>query len=86
MVISVFANVTITETEGSGFLVVIGADSSGERPFPQSSNINWFGNGQTLANFVLTTVGSESGIAVSARGGGRTHFIIDVQAYVPFLG
>ncbi len=86
LAISVFANVTVTGTEGSGYLVINGADSSGDLPFPQTSNVNWFGNGQTLANVVLTTVGSESGISVSARGGGRTHFIIDVQGYVPFLG
>ena len=52
--LAVFANVTITQTEGSGFLVVTGADLSGERPEAETSNINWSTNGQTLANLVLT--------------------------------
>ncbi len=79
-----FLNVTITETEGSGFLRVHGSDSSGERPVPVTSNINWSQNGQTLANLALTTVGSEAGVDIFAGGGGRTHVVVDVQGYVPF--
>ena len=84
--LAVFVNVTITQTEGSGFLVVTGADSSGDRPFPQASNINWAQSGQTIANVALTSVGSEFGVEVFARGDGRTHLIVDVQGYVPFTG
>ena len=79
-----FLNVTITETEGSGFLRVSGTDSSGERPIPVTSNVNWSQNGQTLANLVLTTVGSEAGVDIFAGGAGRTHVVVDVQGYVPF--
>lgn len=86
LLISVFLNVTITETEGAGYLLVNGVDSSGERPFPETSNLNWYTTGQTLANLVVTSVGSEAGVEVNARGAGRTHFIVDVQAYIPFLG
>jgi hypothetical protein len=85
-VLAAFVNVTITQTEGAGFLVVTGADSSGERPFPEASNINWAQSGQTIANVALTSVGSESGIEIFARGEGRTHLIVDVQGYVPFIG
>jgi hypothetical protein len=84
--LAVFVNVTITQTEGSGFLVVTGADSSGDRPFPQASNINWAQSGQTIANVALTSVGSEFGVEVFARGDGKTHLIVDVQGYVPFTG
>ena len=56
---------------------------SGELPPPQTSNINWSTNGQTLANLVLTAVGGENGITVACGGNGRTHFIIDLQGYVP---
>lgn len=84
--LAAFVNVTITQTEGSGFLVVTGADSSGERPFPEASNINWAQSGQTIANVALTSVGSEFGIEIFARGDGRTHLIVDVQGYVPFTG
>lgn len=79
-----FLNVTITETEGSGFLRVSGTDSSGERPIPVTSNVNWSQNGQTLANLVLTTIGSEAGVDIFAGGAGRAHVVVDVQGYVPF--
>jgi hypothetical protein len=84
LLMAAFLNVTITETEGAGFLRVSGTDSSGERPVPITSNINWSQNGQTLANLVLTSVGSESGVDIFAGGGGRTHVVVDVQGYVPF--
>ena len=54
LLMAAFLNVTITETEGAGFLRVSGTDSSGERPVPVTSNINWSQAGQTLANLVLT--------------------------------
>ena len=82
--IAAFLNVTITETESSGFLRVAGTDSSGERPIPSTSNINWSQAGQTLANLILTTVGSEFGVDIFAGGVGRTHVVVDVQGYVPF--
>ena len=82
--IAMFINVTITQTEGSGYLVIRGSDLSGERPFPPTSNINWSAPGQTLANLVFTTVGGENALEVHAGGAGRTHFIVDVQGYVPY--
>lgn len=85
LLLAAFVNVTITQTEGGGFLVVTGADASGERPFPQASNINWSTTGQTIANVSLTSVGSEQGVEIFARGDGRTHVIVDVQGYVPFI-
>ena len=81
---AVYVNLTITETEGSGFILVRASDLSGERPLPKTSNINWSSTGQTLANLVLTAVGGENYLEVHAGGNGRTHFILDVQAYVPF--
>jgi hypothetical protein len=84
-VVAAMLNVTVTQTEGSGFLRVNGADSSGERPVPKTSNINWFATNQTLANQVLTTVGSENGIDVFCGGGGRTHVVVDIMGYIPFI-
>jgi hypothetical protein len=77
-------NVTVTRTEGSGWLVIRGSDLTGERPLPKTSNINWWGTGQTLANSTLTTVGGENGVEVHCFGGGRTHVIVDLQGYLPF--
>ena len=82
---AVFVNVTITQTEGAGYLAVVGEDLSGEQPPPTTSNINWSAAGLTLANLALTTVGGEHSIAIWCRGGGRAHVIVDVQGYVPFL-
>lgn len=79
-----FLNVTITETEGAGFLRVSGTDSSGTQPVPATSNINWSQSGQTVANLAMTAVGSEFGVDIFAGGAGRTHVIVDVQGYVPF--
>ncbi len=79
-----FLNVTITDTEGAGFVRVNGTDSSGTRPVPATSNINWSHSGQTVANLSLTAVGSEFGVDIFAGGSGRTHVIVDVQGYVPF--
>ena len=78
-----FVNCTITDTEGSGYLTITQSDLSGELPPPLTSNINWSTSGQTLANLVLTAVGGESTISVACGGNGRTHFIIDLQGYVP---
>jgi len=86
LLMAAFLNVTITESEGAGFLRVSGSDSSGDRPVPVTSNVNWSQNGQTLANLVLTSVGSESGVDIIAGGSGCTHLIVDVQGYVPFTG
>ncbi len=84
--LAAFLNITITQTVGSGYLVVSASDSSGERPLPKTSNINWSSTNQTLANLVLTAVGSENGVAIHCAGGGSTHVIVDAQAYIPFVG
>jgi len=78
-----YVNTTTTETEGAGFILVRASDLTGERPLPPTSNINWSENGQTLANLVLTAVGGENTLEIHAGGSGRTHFIVDVQAYIP---
>jgi hypothetical protein len=68
----VMLNLTITETEGSGFLSVFDAAV----PFSGTSNINWSTSNQNLANFAVTpTTGF---VTVLAGGSGATHFVIDV--------
>ncbi len=84
ILLSVFVNVTITETEGAGFLTVFPSDLSGTQPMPETSNVNWSQDGQTLANLALSGVGGESGVEIFCGGLGRTHLIVDVQAYIPF--
>ena len=83
IIAAAFLNVTITDTELSGYLVVRPSDLSGEVPLPPTSNVNWSANGQTLANVALTAIGGESAVEVHAGGVGRTHFIVDLQGYLP---
>jgi len=84
-VVAAFINLTVTQTEGSGFLRVNGSDLSGERPVPKTSNVNWAATNQTLANLALTTVGGENGIEVFCGGNGRTHVVVDIMGYMPFV-
>jgi hypothetical protein len=77
-----FINLTVTQTVGAGFLTV---QSYGppDRPVT-TSNINWMSDGQTIANSSLVPVGGENVIDVICTGG-ETHFIIDLQGYVPYI-
>jgi hypothetical protein len=73
-------NVTLDQTERSGFLTVYGPGENGEAP--AISNINWYASGQIVANLVVTKLGGESTLAIKAGGGGRTHIIVDVLGYL----
>ncbi len=80
---AVFVNITITQTEGAGYLAVRANDESDGVATPETSNINWTGPDVTLANLALTRVGAESSIALFCVGGGAsTHVIVDLQGYV----
>lgn len=70
----VLLNLTVTETVGAGFLAVY---SSALSTPPGTSNINWSGSDQNLANATVSAIDGES-VNVQAGGGGSTHFIIDV--------
>jgi hypothetical protein len=76
---AVTANVTITGTVGAGSLTV--------NPFGvtthNTSTINWFAAGQTLANGVTLTLGGNRQVTVVCSGtaSAATHFIIDVTGY-----
>lgn len=83
--IAILGNVTVTETEGSGYLVVWPGDATGEGPAPVHSNINWWQSGITMANSFLCKVGAENSIVVGCRGGGRTHVVIDAFGYIPVV-
>jgi hypothetical protein len=80
---AVWANITVTDTIGAGFLVVRPSDPTGLEPLPGTSNVNWSTNNQTLANLVLVAIGDETYIEVHAGGAGSTHVIVDLQGYIP---
>jgi hypothetical protein len=78
-----FINLTVTQTVGAGFLTVQAFQGPTHPGGPVlTSNINWTADGQTIANSSLVPVGFE-GLAELICTGGETHFIIDVQAYLP---
>lgn len=65
-------NLTVTETEGNGFVAVFPANI----PYAGTSSINWTGTGLNIANGVITATGPNA--AIKIRGGAnRTHVVID---------
>ena len=75
----VILNVTITGTEGSGFVRVA---NKVVLPAP-TSNINWSAAGQTLANLaIVRTTAGASTVTLQFAGDGKTHVVIDVIGYI----
>ncbi len=75
---AVFANITVVDTVGSGYLAV----NPGGTTIVSASSINWSAAGQILANGISLTLNSSRQITVIAGGDtGSTHFIIDILGY-----
>ena len=82
--VAVTFNLTITETEGRGYLGVVPAESTDF----SVSTINWVVPGLDLANGGTTKIGKNSksdpgSVAVycESSSSGKTHFIIDVTGF-----
>ena len=76
---AVAANVTVTNTVGSGFLSI----NPGGDTAAHASTINWFGSGQNIANGVVLTLDATRQVTVLCGSGATpsTNFIIDVTGY-----
>ena len=74
---AVFANVTIVDTVGAGYLAI----NPGGITTVAASTINWSATGQILANGISLTLNSTRQITVVNGSGGATQFIIDVTGY-----
>ena len=74
---SALVNLTITNTEGSGFLGLFPSRTS----WPGTSSINWSGPNQIVANSVTVAVSPEGSIDIFCGGGGRTHVVVDLLGY-----
>jgi hypothetical protein len=75
----VILNITVTETEGAGFFRV----AEDIEPTPSTSNINWYADGQTVANLAIVKITPPTaGISVQGGGDGRAHLIIDLLGFV----
>jgi len=74
---AVAANVTITNTLGSGYLVF----NPGGNTTVGASTINWKADNQDIANGVILTLDATRQLTVVAGGGGSTDFIVDITGY-----
>ena len=77
-------NLTITQTEGIGYLGVVPGGTEPGGFFV--SNINWVASGLDLANGSTSKLASDpdagpGSVVVFCGGAGRTHFLIDVTGY-----
>ena len=70
-------NITVTQTEASGYLSAVPGDATTE----SGSVVNWFGNNQDLANGLIGKVDASRQLKIFGGGAGRTHFVIDVSGY-----
>ena len=80
---SALINLTIDQTEASGYLTAWAPVGENGSPAPDTSNINWTTHNQTLANLVVVKLGGEHDDAFNIRadGNGRTHVIVDLMGY-----
>ena len=74
---AVFANVTVVDTVGAGYLVI----NPGGTTAVGASTINWSASGQILANGISLSLNLNREITVVNGSGGSTQFIIDVTGY-----
>ncbi|MCX6511409.1 MAG: hypothetical protein NT081_11450 [Actinobacteria bacterium] len=75
---AVFANVTVVDTVGAGYLAVNPGGTFGV----SASTINWSAAGQILAiGVALTLNGSRQLTVVAGSAAGSTNFIIDITGY-----
>jgi hypothetical protein len=78
-VVGALLNVTVTNTEGGGFVRV---DADNSTATNSTSNINWWGPGLTLANLVAVPAEGTRGITVTAGGTGKTDVLIDLVGFL----
>ena len=74
---AVFANVTVVDTVGAGYLAV----NPGGTTVVSASTINWSASGQILANGVTLTLNGSRQVTAINGSGGSTNFIVDVLGY-----
>ena len=73
-------NVTVTATEGAGYLTLWEAGQTK----PSTSNISWWGSGQGYGNMAFVGLrSSDVNLSVYCSGNlsARTHYIIDLLGY-----
>lgn len=76
-------NVTVTQTEGNGYLQISAAGNS----FGETSTVNWRGDGHTIANsgsaLLYTGAIFDNNLVfhLGGQGAGAAHVVIDITGY-----
>ena len=70
-------NLTLADTAGSGFLSLTPGDATGF----SASTINWYTDGEILANGGTVGIDSLRTVKVFSGGPGNTDFLIDITGY-----
>ncbi|NNN21863.1 MAG: hypothetical protein HKL80_07685, partial [Acidimicrobiales bacterium] len=73
----VVANITATNTQGPGYLVVYPSGTTK----PDTSTLNWNGVGQSVANSAAITLGSNGEITITNGGATSVDVIVDVTGW-----
>ena len=76
-VTAVLLTVTVVNTSSAGFLAVLQGSGTWGSP-TQFSSMNWYENGQILANSVVSAVNSSGQVKVHCGGTGFTDFVVDL--------
>lgn len=79
--VAALLNVTLDQTQGSGFLTVFAPDDVDNVVAPAVSNINWYTDNQIVANLAVSAMVGEADIYFATGGPGSTHVIVDVIGY-----
>lgn len=74
---AVTANVTVTDTQGAGFLAI----NPGGDDTIYAAAINWSGSGQILNNGLNLTLNNAREVTIVCGGGGNTHVVVDITGY-----
>jgi len=79
--VTALLNITLDETEGSGFARVVATGT--DLATVETSNINWYTDGQILANQATVAVSADGKVTIELGGPetSSTHVIIDIQGF-----
>jgi hypothetical protein len=77
--VAIAFNLTIARTVGSGSLAVVPSGA----PFGTTSTINWYANGQEVANGGIVRLGGDRQVDIFSGGrvGASTQLIVDISGY-----
>ena len=74
---AVAMNVTLTESNGPGYVQVV--PTGGATALGASSNLNAVAQNQTIANQVIVPIGADGSVTLYTQSG--THLVVDIQGY-----